>query len=116
MPETAAETDKRDPRTYAIIGAAIDVHRQLGCGFLEGVYQEAKWQRLSSTYRADFICFSSAVVELKALPKLAGLEEAQILNYLKIAGLEIGLLLNFGTESLQYQRFVFSKGKSAPSA
>ena len=75
-----------------------------------------KGQRLSSTYRADFICFGSVVVELKALPKLAGLEEAQILNYLKIAGLEIGLLLNFGTESLQYQRFVFSKGKSAPSA
>ena len=75
-----------------------------------------KGQRLSSTYRADFICFGSVVVELKALPKLAGLEEAQILNYLKIAGLEIGLLLNFGTESLQYRRFVFSKGKSAPSA
>ena|SRR5436190_304894 len=131
-------TDKRDPRTYTIIGAAMEVHTQLGCGFLEAVYQEAlalelslrnvpyvrevelpvsyKGRRLGATYRADLVCFDSVIVELKALPALSGLEEAQILNYLKVTGLEIGLLLNFGTESLQYRRFVFSKGKSAPSA
>lgn len=130
--------DKRDPRTYAIIGRATEVHKQLGCGFLEAVYQQAlalelnlrnvpylrevelpvsyKGQRLGATYRADLVCFDSVIVELKALPALSGLEEAQIINYLKITGLEIGLLLNFGTESLQYRRFVFSKGKSAPSA
>jgi len=75
-----------------------------------------KGQRLGATYRADLVCFDSVIVELKALPALSGVEEAQIINYLKVTGLEIGLLLNFGTESLQYRRFVFSKGKSAPSA
>jgi GxxExxY protein len=116
----------------------MEVHKQLGCGFLEAVYQEAlaieanlrnvpyarevelpvsyKGKRLGATYRADLVCFDAVIVELKALPALSGLEEAQIINYLKVAGLEIGLLLNFGTESLQYRRFVFSKGKSAPSA
>jgi GxxExxY protein len=131
--------DKKDSKTYAVIGAAIEVHRQLGCGFLEAVYQEAmaleliarniphirevefpiyyKGQRLSTTYRADFICYDYVIVELKALSKLSGIEEAQILNYLKASGNEIGLLLNFGAESLEYRRFVLSKSvKSAKSA
>lgn len=121
----------KDPRTYAIIGAAMEVHRQLGCGFLEPVYHEAfavelgarsapyqrevdlsifyKGQRLNTTYRADFICFDSVVVELKALAGLGRVEEAQIMNYLKATGYEIGLLLNFGAGSLEYRRFVFSK-------
>ena len=136
MTQTNTNKEKRDPRTYAIIGAAMEVHRELGCGFLEAVYQEAlaieltnrkipfrrevelpiayKANRLSTSYRADFVCFDSVIVELKALAALAGVEEAQVLNYLKATGLEIGLLLNFGTETLQYRRFVFSK--SAKSA
>jgi len=123
--------DKRDPRTYAIIAAAMEVHGQLGCGFLEAVYQEAigvelslraipfhreidlpltyKGRQLATSYRADFVCFDSVILELKALAKVSGTEEAQILNYLKATGHEVGLLLNFGTESLQYRRFDFSK-------
>lgn len=130
--------EQRDPKTYAIIGAAMEVHRQLGCGFLEAVYQEAlsleltlcqiphqrevelpvfyKGQRLATFYRADFICYETVLVELKALAKLGGVEEAQIINYLKATGLPTGLLLNFGTTSLEYKRFAFSKSKSAPSA
>ena len=125
--------EKRDPKTYAIIGAAMEVHRELGCGFLEPVYQEAlalefrnkeitfkrevelpisyKVQLLSTTYRVDFVCFGSIVVELKAMTKMGRGEEAQIINYLKAAGIEAGILLNFGSASLEYRRFVQSKGR-----
>jgi GxxExxY protein len=121
---------QNDPRTFAIIGAAMEVHRQLGCGFLEPVYQEAlalelaaravpcrrevelpifyKGRHLKATYRADFVCYESIVVELKALARLSGTEEAQLLNYLKASGHEIGLLLNFGAPSLDYKRFIWS--------
>jgi GxxExxY protein len=122
---------ENDPRTYAIIGAAMEVHRTLGCGFFEPVYQEAlaiefakrkipfrkeikfpvfyKDVRLETVYKPDFICFDGIVVELKALARVGGVEEAQVINYLKTCEHEIGLLLNFGTRSLEYRRFAFSK-------
>ena len=119
-----------DPRTYAIIGAAMEVHCQLGCGFLEPVYQEAfaielanqaiPFQReqkfpinykgcaLETYYRPDFICFDSVIVELKALGRLSSTEESQVINYLKVTGYHTGLLLNFGSRSLEKRRFVLS--------
>jgi GxxExxY protein len=122
---------ENDPRTYSIIGAAMEVHRQLGCGFLEPVYQEAlamefvsrdipfvreiklslayKGQPLQTSYSPDFICFDSVVVELKALSRMSGTEEAQVINYLKATGHEVGLLVNFGSRSLEHRRFVLSK-------
>jgi GxxExxY protein len=121
---------ENDPRTFAIIGAAMEVHKQLGCGFLEAVYQEAlalefatkhisfkrevclpiqyRGQILATAYCADSICFESVVVELKAA-HMSGTEEAQVINYLKATGFEVGLLLNFGARSLQHRRLVLSK-------
>ena len=120
--------DQRDPRTFAILGAAFEVHTPLSSGFLEAVYQEAlerefqargiphqreqeipilyKGQRLGTQYRADFICYDEIIVELKAVTATGDVEVAQVLNYLKATGLRLGLLLNFGTPSLEYRRLV----------
>lgn len=120
----------RDPETYDIIGAAMEVHRVLGHGFLEAVYQEAlehelvlrgipfiaqaelpisyKGRALQCSYRADLLCFDSLIVELKALSSLTSAHDAQVLNYLKATGLQRGLLLNFGTASLEHKRLVNS--------
>jgi GxxExxY protein len=120
--------EERDPRTYAIIGAAFEVRRELGPGFLEAVYQEAlalefsargipftrevdlpvyyKAQRLNTTYRADFLCFDGIIVELKAISELGRVERAIIIHYLKVSRHKIGLLLNFGALSLDFERFV----------
>ena len=129
---------EKDPRTFSIIGAALEVHREVGAGFLEAVYQESfarelskrgvpfradvelpvffKGERLSSSYRADFVCFDSIIVEVKALGQLTGIEESQVINYLKASGHSVGLLLNFGARSLQHKRLVLSPKKSAESA
>ena len=119
-----------DERTYKIIGAAMTVHKELGCGFLEAVYQEAlekefvtqgvafksqplieilyKGKPLTKKYLPDFVCFNDIIVEIKAINKLSGTEEAQIINYLKAAGMKVGLLLNFGSRSLEHKRFVYT--------
>jgi GxxExxY protein len=123
-----------DPRTFAIIGAAMEVHRQLGCGFVEPVYQCAlaveleireipfraqdefrilyKGHQLGVLYKPDFVCFDDVVVELKALGRLTTKEESQVINYLKATGLCVGLLINFGTLSLEQRRFVLTKDKN----
>ncbi|HXF40214.1 MAG TPA: GxxExxY protein [Blastocatellia bacterium] len=129
--ESAASIEKiRDPQTYAIIGAAMEVHRILGCGFLEAVYQEAltkefllraipfrreievpisyKGNLLAVKYKPDFICYDTIIVELKALDRLSGKEKAQVINYLKATGIERGLLLNFGTTRLEYERLILT--------
>ena len=115
---------------YLVVGCAIEVHKELGFGFLEAVYQEAmefeltqrripfdaqlplaisyKGQRLKKEYLADLIRYGQIIVELKALECLSGREEAQLLNYLKATGYRVGLLINFGNSpKLEWKRFVY---------
>ena len=114
---------------YKVKGACMEVHKQLGNGFLEAVYQEAleeefklqeipfvrekqlrvkyKGKTLMKYYIPDFVCFDNIVVEFKALSKLCNDHEAQVLNYLKTTGIKVGVLVNFGTRSLEYKRLVF---------
>ncbi len=127
----------RDPQTYAIIGAAMEMHRQLGHGFLEAVYQEAlaieiserdipfqreaelvisyKGTPLTCRYRADFLCYESVVVELKAVAQVASSHHAQVINELKATGYGNGLLLDFGSPSLEPQRFIRSAQRGSPA-
>ena len=120
---------QRDRQTYAIIGAAMDVHSELGHGFLESVYHEAleyeltlrgipfqsevhtpihyKGTLLRTRFRVDLICFDDVIVELKAIKTLTNVDESQLLNYQKATHIRRGLLLNFGAGSLEYKRRVF---------
>ena len=119
-----------DPQTYAIIGAAMEVHRELGHGFLEAVYQEAlaveltarqipfhreaplqvkyKGQPPACAYKADFICFGEILIELKAIERLGDPEKSQVINYLHATKFTRALLFNFGSPSLEYQRMVLN--------
>jgi GxxExxY protein len=114
--------------SYEIIGACMEVHKQLGCGFLEAVYQEAlaeefemreipfeqekrlqieyKGKILKKVYVADFVCYDKIIIEVKASSKLAPEHLAQTLNYLKITDFDLGLIVNFGKASLEYKRVV----------
>lgn len=115
--------------SYKIIGACFEVHKFLGNGFLEAVYQEAleiefqaqnipyerekiltiqyKNKILDKKYIADFVCFEKIIIELKALSQLTSEHESQVLNYLKSTGFKLGLLVNFGESSLKYKRLVY---------
>lgn len=116
---------------YAIIGAAMEVHRNLGCGFLESVYQEAfaieltlrelpfeeqkeldvfyKGRKLSKRFIADFFVYEKIIVEIKSVDKLTVIHEAQLLNYLKACDIELGILINFHSSPLEWVRRVFTK-------
>ena len=114
--------------SYAIHGALFAVHRELGVGFLERVYQDAleyefkergipyerekliqimyKDKPLGEPYRADFVCYDKIIVELKALSELDGTHRAQVINYLKAAKMKLGLLVNFGEISAKVERLL----------
>ncbi len=103
---------------YAIQGAVFEVYREMGCGFLESVYQEClerefrrkdisfvaqqslelfyKGDRLAQVYKPDFVCYGKIIVELKAVKAIGREHEAQVFNYLKASGFRLGLLVNFG--------------------
>ena len=114
--------------SYRIIGAAMEVHKELGCGFLESVYDEAfgielkktgldfqyqkeleihyKGEKLDKEFRADYIIEGSIIVENKATKGITEVDEAQMHNYLKATGLRLGIIINYGQTSLEYKRIV----------
>jgi GxxExxY protein len=120
--------NERDPVTHDIIGAAFEVHRELGYGFLEKVYQRAMQvelklrgqsaeleQRLSVQYKgvgvgdyaADLLVANRVLVELKVGTEYQTADEAQLLNELKATGIKVGLLINFGRNKVEFKRMVF---------
>lgn len=116
---------------YQLMGAAMEVANQLGCGFLEAVYQEAltieleerriphvpqhriqisyKGRVLNKEYIADFLCYGQIIVEIKAIQAITGIEEAQVLNYLKATRVPLGLIVNFGSPQLEWRRYANTK-------
>ena len=115
--------------SYRIVGVCFEVYKEMGCGFLEAVYQEClemefltqeipfkpqaelflsyKGRPLRQKYVPDFICFDKIIVEIKAVSELADLHRAQIQNYLKATGYKLGLLVNFGHyPKLEHERIV----------
>jgi GxxExxY protein len=114
--------------SYKVVGAAMEVHGHLGSGFLEAIYDEAfavelsaldipfeyqkdlrvfyKGKPLNRAYRADFVIAEKIIVENKASSGLTNNDRAQMINYLKATGYKLGILINYGTPSLQYERLV----------
>jgi len=116
---------------FKIIGACFEVYKEMGCGFLEPVYQECleiefemqtlpfapqqpltlkfKGRPLKRTYEPDFICFDKIIVEIKAVAQLTDDHRAQVINYLNATGYQLGLLVNFGHyPKLEWERIVHS--------
>ncbi|HNX38684.1 MAG TPA: GxxExxY protein [Candidatus Cloacimonadota bacterium] len=115
-----------EDKTSGIIAACMEVHKQLGNGFLEAVYAEAleqefrlrkipfvrekafridyKGVHLNKIYRVDYCCYDLVIIELKAIDDLYPIHISQLVNYLKISNYPVGLLFNFGNTSLQYKR------------
>jgi len=113
---------------YLIVGCCMEVHKRLGCGFMEAVYQEAlelefienapdferekrlriqyKGKLLKKEYSPDFVCFDKIILELKAAGELTEIHQSQLFNYLKAFSLRLGILVNFGTPSIQFKRFI----------
>ncbi len=123
--------------SYAIMGACFKVHNEMGSGFSEPVYQEClmiefelsgvpseaqqeiglayRERRLRSTFRPDFVCYEKIVLEIKALSALCGEHRAQVINYLKATGHQLGLLVNFGKHPrLEYERLVLTPDRGKP--
>jgi GxxExxY protein len=117
-----------EEETFAIRGAVFEVYREMGCGFLETVYQEClekelkdkripfvsqpeltlnyKSQRLEQTYKPDLICYDPIILELKAVKDISPEHKAQVINYLKATNLKLGVLINFGSHpKAQIERF-----------
>ena len=116
---------------HEIIGAAMAVHRYFGCGFTEIVYQDAleielanrnipslretelhidyNGKELTSTFKPDFICYNRIIVELKAVKELDDMHRSQAINYAKVAGSDMALLINFGETSLKFERFIIKR-------
>jgi GxxExxY protein len=115
--------------THALLGACFEVYKEKGSGFLEAVFQECleleladrripfrahpelqlayKGRLLRHTYQPDFVCYDKVVLEIKVVSKLADEHRAQVHNYLKAAGLRVGLLVNFGHYQLvEHERIV----------
>lgn len=124
---------EKEELTGKIINACMEVHNELGNGFLEPVYQEAleeefkiqgipyvrekllpvmyKGKQLKKEYYADFVCYDDIIVELKAVSVLSKPHKAQVLNYLNAASKEIGLLINFGETKLKWERITKFKSQ-----
>ncbi|MGM0933396.1 MAG: GxxExxY protein [Bacteroidota bacterium] len=120
--------------SYKIIGACMKVHRTLGPGFLEAVYEEALEkefqnqkipfkkqvnldlyygsQKLKKHYRADFVCYDTIILEIKAVNLIPTVFYAQLKNYLKCTNSELGMLINFGSSSLTYKRILNSRNSN----
>lgn len=114
--------------SYKIMGAIYEVHKELGPGLLEKVYQEAlkkelklqgipferekcftityKGEELEQKYIADFVCYNKIVLELKAVDNLLPVHKAQVINYLALTGYKLGILVNFNDEKIKPERIV----------